>query len=490
VHANKIKIKLITTLLFLTTPCFAAPQILPTIPNTLKNKVAVSVIDSANTDVIYHYRESTPMLLASNMKLLTSYAAVQNLGANFTWKTTLSYNGKVKQDNLDGNLYLIGGGDPTLSTQSVTNLFMTLKHNGINTIQGNLILDTHIFNQNVPSSELYPEPYASYSVDPKSLIIDENISTLALRIKANKITFDTYRSAKLKFDNQLKLINSKFACNDLSDYVNINKSRAPTPKSKKQKTSDFVLTGNVPASCDGKNINFYLLDNNQYNRLLVGLILKQQRIKLKGKILIENAPASTTPIAEISSPPLAQVMWQMNKQSNNLYAKSMLLSLGAYRSANDATYENAKNIYYRTFNQSLNFPELKVENGSGLSRYEQLSATHMTALLYAMYHDKESANFINSLPTPGESGTLQTEFGRYKTQLHAKTGSLSDTKAYSGYFYARNGHVYAISFLANGISRGDTGKAELQTFKQFFADSLESLNMIESNTSAILNGAK
>ncbi len=114
----------------------------------------------------------------------------------------------------------------------------------------------------------------------------------------------------------------------------------------------------------------------------------------------------------------------------------------------------------------------------------------MTALLYAMYHDKESANFINSLPTPGESGTLQTEFGRYKTQLHAKTGSLSDTKAYSGYFYARNGHVYAISFLANGISRGDTGKAELQTFKQFFADSLESLNMIESNTSAILNGAK
>ncbi len=481
-HANKIKIKLITTLLFLTTPCFAAPQILPTIPNTLKNKVAVSVIDSANTDVIYHYRESTPMLLASNMKLLTSYAAVQNLGANFTWKTTLSYNGKVKQDNLDGNLYLIGGGDPTLSTQSVTNLFMTLKHNGINTIQGNLILDNHIFNQNVPSSELYPEPYASYSVDPKSLIIDENISTLALRIKANKITFDTYRSAKLKFDNQLKLINSKFACNDLSDYVNINKSRTPTPKSKKQKTSDFVLTGNVPASCDGKNINFYLLDNNQYNRLLVGLILKQQRIKLKGKILIENAPASTTPIAEISSPPLAQVMWQMNKQSNNLYAKSMLLSLGAYRSANDATYENAKNIYYRTFNQSLNFPELKVENGSGLSRYEQLSATHMTALLYAMYHDKESANFINSLPTPGESGTLQTEFGRYKTQLHAKTGSLSDTKAYSGYFYARNGHVYAISFLANGISRGDTGKAELQTFKQFFADSLESLNMIESNT--------
>ncbi|HRG63419.1 MAG TPA: D-alanyl-D-alanine carboxypeptidase/D-alanyl-D-alanine-endopeptidase [Burkholderiales bacterium] len=480
-RVNKIKIKFIATLLLLTTtPCFAAPQILPTIPNALKNKVAVSIIDSTNANIVYQYRESTPMLLASNMKLLTSYAALQNLGANFTWKTTLSYSGKVKQDNLDGNLYLIGGGDPTLTTQSVTNLFMTLKNNGINTIQGNLILDTHIFNQNVPSSELYPEPYASYSVDPKSLIIDENISTLALHIKANKITFNTYRSGKLKFDNQLKLINAKFACNDLSDYVNINKSRTSASKSKKQKTSDFVLTGNIPASCDGKNINFYLLDNNQYNRQLVALILKQQRIKLKGKILIENAPASTIPIAEITSQPLAQTMWQMNKQSNNLYAKSMLLSLGAYRSANDATYENAKNIYYQTFKQNLNFPELKVENGSGLSRYEQLSAAHMTTLLYTMYHDKESVNFINSLPTPGESGTLQTEFGQYKTQLHAKTGSLSDTKAYSGYFYARNGHVYAISFLANGISRGDAGKTELQTFKQFFADSLESLNMIGS----------
>lgn len=475
------KIKSISISLLFATPCFAAPQTLTTIPNILKNKIAVSIIDSNNADIIYQYRESTPMLLASNMKLLTSYAALQNLGANFTWKTTLSYSGEVKQDNLDGNIYLIGGGDPTLTTQSVTNLFMTLKNNGINTIHGNLILDTHIFNQNVPSSELYPEPYASYSVDPKSLLIDENLSTLALHIKNNKITFNAYRSGKLKFDNQLKLVNSKFACNDLSDYVNINKSPTnPAKIQKHKKIADFVLTGNVPASCDGKNINFYILDTNQYNQQLIALILKQQHIKLKGKIIIANAPPSTIPIAEIKSAPLTQVMWQMNKQSNNLYAKSMLLSIGAYRSPNNASYENAKNIYYQTFKQNLNFPELKVENGSGLSRYEQLSATHMTALLYTMYHDKESTDFINSLPTPGESGTLQTEFGRYKTQLHAKTGSLSDTKAYSGYFYARNGHVYVISFLANGISRGDVGKSELQTFKQFFANSLESLNMIET----------
>ena len=69
-----------------------------------------------------------------------------------------------------------------------------------------------------------------------------------------------------------------------------------------------------------------------------------------------------------------------------------------------------------------------------------------------MYHDKESTDFINSLPTPGESGTLQTEFGRYKPSFMPKQ-VLSDTKAYSGYFYARNGHVYVISFLVNGISR-------------------------------------
>ena len=100
-----------------------------------------------------------------------------------------------------------------------------------------------------------------------------------------------------------------------------------------------------------QNINFYILDTNQYNQQLIALILKQQHIKLKGKIIIANAPPSTIPIVEIKSAPLTQVMWQMNKQSNNLYAKSMLLSIGAYRSPNNASYENAKTSIIKHLNK-------------------------------------------------------------------------------------------------------------------------------------------
>jgi D-alanyl-D-alanine carboxypeptidase/D-alanyl-D-alanine-endopeptidase (penicillin-binding protein 4) len=109
------------------------------IPPTLQDKVALSIRDARDGSVVYQYRGTTPMLLASNMKVVTSYVALNSLGENFTWQTKLAYSGTIKAGSLNGDLYLIGGGDPRLSTQDVVQLFSRLKNLQINKINGNLM---------------------------------------------------------------------------------------------------------------------------------------------------------------------------------------------------------------------------------------------------------------------------------------------------------------------------------------------------------------
>jgi D-alanyl-D-alanine carboxypeptidase/D-alanyl-D-alanine-endopeptidase (penicillin-binding protein 4) len=167
----------------------------------------------------------------------------------------------------------------------------------------------------------------------------------------------------------------------------------------------------------------------------------------------------------------------MNKDSNNLYAKSLFMSLGAYKTTNQTTYDDARKQYISIFQRKFNFSELaNVENGAGLSRTEKISTAHMTQLLGAIYQSPENNYFISTLATPGESGTLQSEFPQFKRKLFAKTGSLSDVKAYSGYFIAANGHIYLISFIANDINATENTTSQLQAFKQLVTAALNQLD--------------
>lgn len=438
------------------------------IPPELQNKVALSIVDAQNNQAIYNYRESTPLLLASNMKILTSYAALTELGAKFHWTTKLSYQGQIENGILHGNVYLIGGGNPQLSSQDLQQMLAKLKQRGINKIDGDFVYDMSIFNQSIKSSELHPEPLAEYSVDPAGLIIDSNLSNLKLQVKKNSLKFSQQRSLDYKFKNQLKVNNqSKSSCKYPSDYITATPSAQHT----------IILSGSVPLSCNQQLFGINLLSTPVYNKVALKQILAAQKIKLTGTIIAAKASNNTILVAAQNSADLSEILPKMNKDSNNLYAKSLFMSLGAYKTTNQATYADARQQYIRVFQRKFNFPELaNVENGAGLSRTEKISTAHMTQLLGAIYQSPENNYFISTLATPGESGTLQSEFPQFKQKLFAKTGSLSDVKAYSGYFRATNGHTYLISFIANDINATENTTSQLQAFKQLVTAALNQLD--------------
>lgn len=436
-----------------------------TIPDSLENKVAVSVVNLDQNKPVYSYHADKPMLLASNMKVVTSYVALKKLGWDFNWHTKIAYSGNVENTILNGNIYIIGGGDPFLNTATINDMIQSFKNDtGINTVSGKIILDNSIFNSKPKNSELHPEPYAMYSVEPDGLLIDNDLTLVGIKIKNGKISLVKPPTLGLKLQNNLKYLAGKSSCKNANDYVTIKKIAKNT----------LSLSGSLPQKCNKKEIGIYLRDDFSYDKKIIAKSLANIGIKYDS---IESgvAPADTNIVIIHNSESINTLLPIMNQMSNNTYAKTLFMSLGAFKTNNSDTYINSVNEYKRTIAATFDFSELTPENGAGLSRHEKLSAKHMTQLLETIYSSSDYQKFRLSLPTPGESGTLENDFRSYHNQLYVKTGTLDDVKAYSGYFTSNNGQTYAISIIANDIkTNGST--SELTDFKQLLTSLLTKLD--------------
>ena len=444
--------------------CLTASALEITIPDSLKGKVAISIIDLDNDKPVYNYNAKEPMLLASNMKVVTSYVALQKLGWDFHWQTKLAYTGNITDSQLNGDLYIIGGGDPFLSATSLNKMLQALNDSGINKINGDVILDNSIFNHPVHSSELKPEPYAPYSVNPNGLLIDNNLFLIPAKITQNKIKLVKPAEIKIKLINKLQYQKSKARCDDINDYVTITKTAKNT----------LTLSGTISQQCNNKKIGINLLSSSEFDKKTISTLLKKNDIAFT-KIESGIAPSTLTVIATHDSESINTLLPIMNQMSNNTYAKTLFMSMGAYKTTNDNTYTDSKQYYKTALSEKFDFPELTPENGAGLSRHEKLTSEHMVDLLTAIYHSPDYAKFRLSLPTPSESGTIGNDYRQFSRQLYAKTGTLNDVKAYSGYFLSSNEHNYAISIIANNIKTNGT-TPELNDFKQLFNTILTKLN--------------
>lgn len=439
------------------------------VPQNIKNNTSISITNAQTESSIYSLNADTPRLIASNMKVITSYVALKELGTNFTWQTKLAYDGKIHKGVLHGNLYIIGGGDPTFTSESLTTLLSNTKKYGIHIVSGKVIYDGSIFNNQVSSSELYPEPFATYSANPAGLLIDKNISKLQLNLIDHNFELESNSIQNYTIINKLtadESINS--SCLDINSYITITQN----------KQNSVVLNGTLPASCSGKYAEIYLLDNNTYNKNIISSVLSNMKIKNNG-VELGIAPKRYRIIAINKSANITDIITVMNQQSDNLYAKTLLLSIGAYKTKNQNTYENGKQVYLNTLaHHKMSFTELEstLENGAGLSRSEHMTTNHISELLSAIYKSPESQIIIQSLPTPSKDGTLRYEFPQFTNQLYAKTGSLSDTKAYSGYFFAKDGNVYIVSAVMNNVNNKTSDRERLQDFKKFFGQILTKLN--------------
>jgi D-alanyl-D-alanine carboxypeptidase/D-alanyl-D-alanine-endopeptidase (penicillin-binding protein 4) len=205
------------------------------------------------------------------------------------------------------------------------------------------------------------------------------------------------------------------------------------------------------------------LDENDFHLYVFRKLWKEVGGIFTGKLINDQMPANAFKLAEHTSKPLLQLLPEVNKWSNNLMAKQLLLTIGAEKDQLPATEAKGIEVIKKWLAaEGLQFDELVLENGSGLSRIERISAAHLGKLLVHAFSSPVMPELMASLPILGVDGTMQRRMPAHAaaSQGHLKTGSIRDVYSIAGYMLGRQGQRYAVVFMVNDAQAAATRPAQ------------------------------
>ena len=391
---------------------------------------------------------------ASVMKLVTTYAALDLLGPAYTWSTPVYIEGAVRDGTLYGNLTIKGLGDPKLVLERVWLLLRRVQGLGVRSISGDIVLDHSAF----ALAEADPggfdgEPLRPYNVAPDALLV--NYKSVVMTFVPDRTT----STAQVQFDPPLAGVAMQtsvpLSTGDCNDYRATLRADFSDP-------TRIRFAGAYPASCQEKVWPVAYADPRSYSvRAIEGMWLEMGG-KIGGVVRDGRLPVPPTgpppgPVFELLSPTLAEVIRDINKYSNNVMAQQVFLSLGlpprngtAKPAADAGTPEGARETIRRWWQERIGGAELPVlDNGSGLSRNERISAQALARLLQTAYLSPQMPELMSSLPITGVDGTMRRNRSRAAGNAHLKTGSLRDVAAFAGYVHASSGRRYVMVGIIN-----------------------------------------
>ncbi|MDE2310201.1 MAG: D-alanyl-D-alanine carboxypeptidase/D-alanyl-D-alanine-endopeptidase, partial [Betaproteobacteria bacterium] len=331
---------------------------------------------------------------ASTMKLLTTYAALDILGPAYTWKTDAYLDGELKDGVLQGNLVLKGYGDPKFTIEQFWLWLSELRARGLREISGDLVLDRSFFDLPAHDPAAFDnDPVRAYNVGPDALLL--NFNTLRLRYlpdgNALKIISEPPLDG-IKLDNQLTPQTashpSKGDCDKWDDTIRVQPDG-----------DSVILQGGYPGECGEREQNLSVMPHTRYVEAVFRALWQELGGTLRGKLREEAVSGNAQLFATHLSDPLSTVIRDINKFSNNVMARQLFLTLGTAASApslstgegwgeGERAAPAPTNLARSTHavrdwlqKRQLNFPELVLENGAGLSRTERISPNSMALLL-------------------------------------------------------------------------------------------------------------
>ncbi len=445
--------------LFLVAVFFLAPQLAcaqplpPTVALALKrahiplSAVAVYVQDVDSTKPLLSLNAAQAMSPASTMKLLTTYAALELLGPAYTWKTEAYAAGKLQGDTLQGDLILKGYGDPKLTLEDFWLLLYRLRALGLREIRGDLVEDRSYFEPAAyDPGQFDGEPLRTYNVGPDALLL--NFKAVRFLFAPNADTGMVTVTAEpdpvgLEFSSAVRA--SGGACGYWRANVTADfESRGASAK------ADFG--GSMPASCGEHYWNESLLAQPDYVYGVFKELWQASGGTITGGWRNGVVPAGARLLATSESPSAADMVRDINKFSNNVMARQLFLTLGAETSGQPGTTARSiEAVHAWLAHKQLDFPELVLDNGSGLSREARISARHMAQLLLTAWHSPVMPELMSSLPLVADDGTMRHRLRSEPIAGHAhiKTGSLDDVRALAGYVLDKQGRRRVVVMFIN-----------------------------------------
>ena len=473
-HRSKILFLTIGLMPALLIPAYAqsnTPQRLPpNVSEALKRSaiplasVATYVQEADGDRVLLSVNDVAAFNPASTMKLVTAAAALDLLGPTYTWKTRAFANAPIAGDILNGDLILKGGGDPKLVIENLWLFLRQIRAQGVREIRGNVVLDRSVFASDPSDSARFDgDPVKPYNVVPDGLLM--GYKAITLKLKPDPAT----STAVVTADAPLEGV--RIAAPALSG----EECGAWQGKLQLVVTADQIgFNGRFPAACGEKiwNIHPYGMTQTQYFGAVFRQMWRDLGGSLQGQVIDSVVPAEARLIAERESVALPEVLRDMNKFSNNLIARHLLLTIAAEAGRTPGTPERgAYAVKSWLSTKGIDNPEVVIENGSGLSRIERISASTLGRVLVAAYRAATMPEFVSSLPIAGLDGTMRRRVqGRSVLgQAHIKTGSLEQVRTMAGYVQAASGRRYVVVNLINHANAA-AGQEAQDTLLQWIYD--------------------
>ena len=417
------------------------------------SSMSVVVERVGDPDPVLALNAGQPMSPASTMKLVTTWSGLSILGVDYRWRTTAYADGTVENGVLHGNLYVRGTGDPKLVPEELIDLVQRIHQAGITSIQGNLVLDKQWFDastRNLPSFD--GDDAAPYNVGPDPLLYAFKSATFTLDpVPGAPVAISVLPAlSQLQITDDLRPTNGP--CRDLTRALN------PTITAVPNGIVDAVFSGDYPLRCGERSINIAMLDHTTFFAGGFLALWQQTGGTFQGGVREGPVPFAARLVATHHSPPLGDIVHDINKFSNNVMARNLFLTIGAAAGHPPATTAQSSKVIEKFLHaHALPMPELVLDNGSGLSRDEQISAASLAALLQAANASPVAQVFVASLPTVGVDGTMRHRLTNMPVAGSAqiKTGTLNNVRAIAGYVGAANGQSYVVvSFINDPHAQG------------------------------------
>ncbi len=407
--------------------------------------LSIVVQDVATQNQVLRWNAEVPRNPASLMKLVTTYSALVALGPTKTWDTEIK-GAEPVAGVLAGNLYIAGSGDPGLTLEHWETLLRSLRIRGVRDIHGDLVLDVGKFQEGTQDPNGFDhQGFRAYNTVPEALQVGFKAVSLTLEAVGERVLVNpNFDFPGLKIEN--RLLPRAGSCPE--DW----KSTFDRKVSDNGQEVQVTLAGEYVASCGKKMLSYSILSNDEYILSTFSKIWGELGGHFSGKVVKGKAPAGLPLLAMHRSPPLAEQIREINKFSNNLMARTLYLDLGWTEGVEYASATaSARKVQEILAREGLKFPELVMENGSGLSRQARISAGHLSQLLIKAAQGPYQPEFVASLGLVGLDGTVEKRLPGegLEGRFHLKTGSLEGVSTLAGYGLTRSGRPLSLVVMVN-----------------------------------------
>lgn len=420
-----------------------------------KNGIGLFIQAVDTSEPVAVFQADQPLNPASVIKLVTTVASLGILGSGYRWTTEVAYTGELKNNTLHGDLYFRGNGDPYMTPERFWRLLNRVSIYGIRNISGNVYVDNSYFLPvPVDYGAFDKRPYRTYNVGPNALLVGFQATEFHFSVAKNKVDIVAFpMSPKLKIVNKVKL--KRGGCGAWSKRIRLDTQSIDG-------LQRVVFSGRYGRDCGRRVLYRRVTEASDHFQHFFLPIWQQLGGSVKGQVTHSVLPEDFQPVLQQESISLSEAIRLINKFSNNVMTRQVLLSMGAQSYGAPGTTQKGIDAINEWLEQrNLYDSSLRLDNGAGLSRESRVSAAMLGKLLKYVYQQAYMPEFIASLPVAGYDGTMANRFKGESLQgrAHIKTGLLDDVQTMAGYVTALSGKRYVVVLLQNH-RKANTAAAE------------------------------